>query len=138
MTNWKINQRIFKALGVKKDILGIDIPDNKIRPVIGPLYPAIVNQFYDLEDIYVPAKSYCVAVVYAIELANDFGGSVLDYLNDVDLLLDDKYYVPYTKDPHTYDSLLSDRAWIKSPMYNRIYEYYKKEMLLEGFHELSN
>jgi hypothetical protein len=135
MIDWKINQQIFKALGVKTDILGVDIPAGEIRPVIGPLYRAVVAQFYDLENIYVPAKSYCVAVVYATELVKDFGGSAIDYLNDAELLPDDRYYVPYNEDKYTYDSLLKDTAWIDSPMYTRIKDYYKKEILLEGFDE---
>jgi len=128
--NWKVNQKIFKALGTKTDILGVHIPSDKIKAG-GIDY--ITKQFYDLEYIYLPAKSYCVALVYATELAKDFGGEPIDYLGDEELLVDDIHYVPYYNDPDTYHTLLQDTSWHNSPMAERIKDYYRKEMLLEGF-----
>jgi hypothetical protein len=126
--NWKVNQKIFNALGIKNDILGVDVSADKIKTGNN-----ILAQFYDMEYVYVPAKSYCVALVYATELAKDFGGNPVDYLADEDFLADDIYYVPYYQDPATYHRLLQDATWHTSPMADKIREYYKKEMLLEGF-----
>jgi hypothetical protein len=133
MKEWKVNQRIFQSLGVKTDILGVHIPADKIEHVSGNQIPVVEIQFYDTEHIYLPAKSYCVALVYATELAKDFGGSVTDYLNDIELLPDDKYYVPYYKDETTYDYFLYNDSWITSPMADKIRQYYQQEVHLVGF-----
>jgi len=132
MQHWKINQRIFDALGTKKDILGVHIDNNKIIKKYDNLVNVIQQQFYDLDNIFIPAKSYCVALVYATELTKDFGGSVLDYLNDSELLLNDIYFVPYNKTPDVYNYFLTNTAWQSSPMSDRIRQYYREEIHLEG------
>lgn len=128
MVDWKINQQIFKLLGRKTDILGEHIHDVKSGGA-----ELIDHQFYDMETIWVPAKSYCVALVYAHELANDFGGTPAEYLRDPELLVDDKYYVPYDADSETYDKFLKDMTWINSPMADKIRDFYRQEIHLEGF-----
>lgn len=132
MLDWKVNQKIFEAIGTKTDILGVHIPASQIKPVQGNLVDAIEQQFFDLENIFVPAKSYCVALVYAGELAKDYGGSMLDYLRDPELLTNDIYYCPYDKDPLVYDYFLSKTNWQYSPMAERVKDYYRKEIHLEG------
>lgn len=132
MQNWKVNQRIFEFLGEKKDILGVHIPGDKIKVVTGDLITAIQKQFYDMEYVSVPAKSYCVALVYAVELTKDFGGSVLDYLGDAELLLNDIHFVPYSQAKDVYDYFLVNTEWQSSPMADRVKEYYRQEILLEG------
>lgn len=132
MLSWKVNQKIFDALGTKTDILGVHIPASQIKTVQGDLVSAIEQQFYDLENIFVPAKSYCVALVYALELTKDYGGTVLDYLNDAELLLNDIYFKPYHADKPVYDYFLEHTDWQQSPMAQRIRDYYAKEIHLEG------
>ena len=132
MQSWKINQLIFDAIGKKNDILGIHIPNDKIKYINDNLIETIKKQFYDLEYIFLPAKSYCVALVYSIELSKDFKGSPIDYLKDPDLLLHDRYFVPYDKDPNTYDVFLENISWKDSPMAKKIKLYYNQEILLEG------
>ena len=132
MLDWKVNQKIFEAIGTKTDILGVHIPASQIKPVQGNLVDAIEQQFFDLENIFVPAKSYCVALVYAGELAKDYGGSMLDYLRDPELLTNDIYYCSYDKDPLVYDYFLSKTNWQYSPMAERVKDYYRKEIHLEG------
>jgi len=133
MLNWKINQKIFEALGTKTDILGIHIPADKVKPVTGDLIQAIQEQFYDLENIFVPAKSYCVALVYASELTKDFGGRMTDYLIDTELLLNDIHYEHYNIRPEVYNYFLTNTAWQQSPMADRVRKYYQQEIHLEGF-----
>ena len=133
MLNWKINQKIFDALGTKTDILGVHIPIDKVKPVSGDLIQAIQQQFYDLENIFIPAKSYCVALVYASELTKDFGGSITDYLMDPELLLNDVHYEPYNARPDVYNYFLSNATWQQSPMTDRVKNYYRQEIHLEGF-----
>ena len=135
MQNWKINQRVFEAVGIKNDILGVHIPQDKIFHSKENLIETIINQFNDLENIFVPAKSYCVALVYAEELVKDYGGNVIDYLSDQELLLNDIYFVPYDDDKETYDYFLKDHSWKDTIMAQRIKEYYKKEIHLEGIED---
>jgi hypothetical protein len=132
MLDWKINQRVFEAVGVKNDILGIHIPNDKIIYSKENLIETIKKQFNDLENIFIPAKSYCVALVYAHELVKDYGGIVTDYLSDNELLLNDIHFVPYINDNVTYDYFIKNTSWIESPMTVRIKEYYMKEIHLQG------
>jgi hypothetical protein len=131
MLDWKINQKIFEALGTKNDILGVHIPLDRIKVVDGNQIHYVNIQFYDLEYVYLPAKSYCVALVYAAELTKDFGGTMIDYLSDKELLLNDIYFVPYTEDSSTYDYFIYRDEWQTSPMAAKIKDYYKKEIYLE-------
>lgn len=132
MLEWKVNQKIFDAIGTKTDLLGVHIPTDKIVHVTDDLITTIIKQFDDLEYIYVPAKSYCVALVYAHELVKDYGGTMIDYLSDNELLLNDIYFVPYNKDANTYNYFIEHAEWVDSPMAMRIKEYYLKEVHLEG------
>lgn len=133
MQNWKVNQRIYQALGVKTDILETDIDKHKIKPVTGDLIAAIDQQFNDCEYIWIPAKSYCVALVYATELAKDYGGDVQKYLDDAELLLDDCYFCRYSNNLLVYNHFLQHTHWLTSPMSQLIRKYYQKEIHLEGF-----
>ena len=132
MQNWKINQQIFEAIGIKNDILGVHIPQDNIFYSNENLIETIMNQFSDLKNIFIPAKSYCVALVYADELMKDYGGNVIDYLSDQELLLNDIHFVTYDKNKETYDYFLKNDSWKSTPMAQRIKEYYKKEIHLEG------
>lgn len=139
MQDWKINQKIFDAIGIKQDILGVHISDEYILHVDhADLIPCINKQFENLVDIYIPAKSYCVALVYAAELTKDYGGSMIDYLSDQQLLFNDLHFVPYTQDQNTYDYFMQHTHWIQSPMADKIREYYRKEIHLEGINEHHN
>jgi hypothetical protein len=65
----------------------------------------------DIGWIY-PSKSYMVAICYSRWLVQYFGGTYMDYLDDMDLLHgNDPYYVRYSEDPKTYDLLLDIVGW---------------------------
>lgn len=133
MLPWKINQKIYSALADKKDLLGIHIASDKLRTVQGDLISAINRQFYDCDFFWIPAKSYCVALVYAVELAKDFGGLPQGYLNDSELLPEDQYFSCYDHNPTVYDWFLIRSHWHQAPMTELIKQYYRKEVHLEGF-----
>lgn len=135
MLPWKINQKIYSALAEKKDLLGIHISQDKIRTVKGDLIAAINRQFYDCENIWIPAKSYCVALVYANELTKDYGGQIVTYLNDPELLPQDQYFCCYQDSPIVYDWFLVNTHWHSSPMTELIKKHYCKEIHLEGFEQ---
>lgn len=133
MQDWKVNQKIFNALGVKTDLLGINIPADKIRPVSGNLIAAIDHQFNDCDHIWIPAKSYCVALVYATELVKDYGGTIYQYLDDSDLLPDDCYFSCYSENVEVYNYFITNTHWHTSALIDRIKDYYRREIHLEGF-----
>ena len=136
MQDWKINQKIYRSLAVKQDIIGVHIPIDIIKSVNGSLTAAITQQFYDLKYIWIPAKSYCVALIYAYHLSKDYGGNITDYLDDSELLIDDQYFVRYSDDKDTYDAmLLNVEYFIHSPMADKIFNYYKKEIRLDDFNQ---
>lgn len=132
MLDWKINQQVFNLIGTKTDVIGVHISHDNVKHIEGDQVSAIQEQFQDLVNIFIPAKSYCVALVYAHELARDYGGTVVDYLSDSELLLNDKYFVPYTVDPTTYNYFIKNTEWQSTPMAVKIKDYYRKEIHLEG------
>jgi hypothetical protein len=132
MTEWKTRQEIYHRLNTEftddlntKDIeLSSNIIDNAVR---------YFNET-DIGWIY-PAKSYMVGICYARWLAEKFGGSSIEYLEDPDLLFgNDPYFVQYSADPETYDKILNligdwqfaqDRGMIPD-----VYEYFLEEFML--------
>jgi hypothetical protein len=132
MTEWKTRQEIYHRLNTEftddlntKDIeLSGNIIDNAVR---------YFNET-DMGWIY-PAKSYMVGICYARWLAEEFGGSSIDYLEDPDLLFgNDPYFVQYSADPETYNKILNsvggwefaeDRGMIPD-----VYEYFLEEFML--------
>jgi hypothetical protein len=134
MQDWKINQKIYQSLAVKQDILGEHISNDIIRFDNSDLICSIKKQFNDLDIIWLPAKSYCVALVFAYYLSKEYGDTIASYLNDDQLLLDDMYFVPYFKNKKVYDALIAEiESLITTPMAMKIYNYYRKEIHLEGF-----
>lgn len=59
------------------------------------------------DQLYYPGKTYAIAVAYACWLKKEFGGLLINYLKDPDLLFDDPYFIPYKSDPKTYDLILT-------------------------------
>lgn len=55
-----------------------------------------------------PAKSYAVAIIYAVLIQEYFGTEIKESLNDDDLFWGtDKYFVPYSNGQEIYDRVLS-------------------------------
>lgn len=68
-----------------------------------------IRQWHNTDAIITfPSKSINVAVIYSTLLADIFGGTVLDYLSDPDLMYGmDKYYKPYPEYQTEYDAMMS-------------------------------
>lgn len=105
MQEWKIRQEIYHRMTTEYDddlktkdvVISDDIVDNAIRYFndrnIGWIYPA---------------KSYMVAILYSKWLSEHFGGKLLDYLVDPDLLHgNDPYYKTYNEAKDLYDEIFS-------------------------------
>lgn len=70
------------------------------------LIQQVVNFFKTESKLVYPAKSYFVAIVYAKCLEKYFNIPFYEALDYKDLLVDDKFFVPYSKDKDTYDIIL--------------------------------
>lgn len=129
MQEWKANQ-------INHHLLATDHTDdlNKVDVVMRPdtVVADALRHFNEyVEEWIYPAKSYAVAICYANWLSEDFGEGFYNVLDDPDLLYgNDPHFVPYSKDPETYDLILSQLKWKDDKgMVPDIYEYYKAEML---------
>lgn len=61
----------------------------------------------DLPELIYPSKSYSVAIIYAYLLQKHFNEGFFESLNDPELFCsNDKFFVPYSSDPRTYDAII--------------------------------
>lgn len=90
------------------------------------------------EVIVYPQKSYAVALVYAKLLEKYFGEPFYDALNHPSLLLGDKFFVPYSKNPDLYNRVIAkmdeQKLWdFENNTLDTVQatvNYFKKEFLL--------
>lgn len=91
-----------------------------------------------------PAKSYNVAVIYATLLVHHFGGLVEEYLDDPSLLLNDRYFKPYSERKVEYDWLIAKYGDYNTLICSEILsvqktiEYFNQEFLIgsELYHHI--
>jgi len=127
MKDWKARQAAFHLIHKEytDDLNKVDIvvSDNIIEDALRHF-----NEYVD-QWIY-PAKSYAVAICYAKWLERDYRENFYEVLDDPGLLFNnDPYFVPYSEDKETYDTILSKLDFKEDKgMVPDIYEYYKEEM----------
>ena len=66
----------------------------------------VVDFFFGGSQLIFPAKSYFVAIIYAKCLERYFGIDFYEALDTEDLLVDDKYFLPYSQNSMVYDIIL--------------------------------
>jgi len=109
MEEWKVRQEIYHRLHNEFD----DDLNTKHIELSKDIVKDALRYFSerDIGWIY-PSKSYMVAICYARWLAKEFGGRPLEYLDDESLLFgNDPYFVTYSNDPKTYNSILNNIGW---------------------------
>jgi hypothetical protein len=109
MEEWKVRQEIYHRLHSEFD----DDLNTKHIELSKDIVKDALRYFSerDIGWIY-PSKSYMVAICYARWLAKEFGGRPLQYLDDESLLFgNDPYFVTYSNDPKTYNSILNNIGW---------------------------
>ncbi|MNP65170.1 hypothetical protein D3C76_1607400 [compost metagenome] len=84
-----------------------------------------------------PAKSYAVAIIYAHKLNEIYNIPIVAVLNDPDLFLgQDPYFVPFSKDPTTYQNIMARLKkvpnWINSGWAPQSVEYCLLECTEKG------
>jgi hypothetical protein len=105
MKEHKIRQEIYHRLNTEYD----DDLKNFNAVVSDDVVNDAVKYFTsrDIGWVY-PGKSYMVGICYAKWLAEEFGGDVMEYLSDSELLYNnDPYFKPYQEDKDTYDNILA-------------------------------
>lgn len=91
----------------------------------------VINFFKTESKLVYPAKSYFVAIVYAKCLEKYFNISFYEALDYNDLLFDDKFFVPYSKDKDTYDKIIHQIGDIfQYQSINKTLNYFKQEFLI--------
>lgn len=109
MEEWKVRQEIYHRLHNEFD----DDLNTKHIELSKDVVKDALRYFYerDIGWIY-PSKSYMVAICYSRWLAKEFGGRPLEYLDDESLLFgNDPYFVTYSSDIKTYNSILNIIGW---------------------------
>lgn len=132
MTNdWKIRQEIYHKLNNNHDddLNNVDIIECDNSQILDYALEYFKND--KLGWVY-PAKSYVVAICYANWLSEDFGGDFYEYLDDPELLYqNDPYFIPYSLDKHTYDSIICNIDLKKSSgIVPDIRTYYEQEFMI--------
>lgn len=139
ISEWKMWQQMYDAL-VKEHTDARE------------LHPRVYKPF-DVEDAlnYVreqgevgvyPAKSYMVAIIYAVMIENTYGDPIRQTLDDPDLFLgQDDDFVRYSENKFTYDYLLDQLAkipnWIEGGWAPKTVEYFHAECTQEGYEKLA-
>jgi hypothetical protein len=89
-----------------------------------------------------PGKSYIVAIIYATMINRVYGDDFFKLLDDPDLLYgQDDFFVPYSKDKETYDSILEQLKsipnWIEGGWAPKTVEYFYLECTELGVNSIN-
>lgn len=96
------------------------------------LIQQVVNFFKTESKLVYPAKSYFVAIVYAKCLEKYFNIPFYEALDYKDLLFDDKFFIPYSKDKETYDIILGKIGDIfQYTSIDKTVNYFKQEFIVD-------
>ena len=137
--NWKLRSKIYHMMTPDT---GDDLRNEEIVEEWDPEIISARAEFYwkkQTKELYYPGKSYAIATTYAILLSENFGGEILDYLKDEDLLAkNDPYFKPYSEDNYriynsiipTYFHILKSKPEDYSENFKRSLDYFYKEFLL--------
>jgi hypothetical protein len=96
------------------------------------------------KELYYPAKSYAIGLIYSLLLVKHFGGELLTYLDDPLLLFgNDPYFKPYRQNKSVYDELIEKfppeaihRPRQFAENFQKTVDYFYKEFLLEQGDEI--
>jgi hypothetical protein len=135
MKEWKANQVLYHRLTQVHTDAVENFPTRLDDNAVG----AALDYFYNPQDESVyPGKSYAVALIYARLLRDHFGENFYEVLSDPELLYNnDEYFVPYHRDPQTYDAILTAVGGVDAiPLSGRWVDYtvryFRDECLAEA------
>lgn len=151
--HWRYRRTTYYALNPmleQTDLLGVDegdyVNEGKTYPVIirddNIVEDALEYMFGEPEALVYPAKSYAIAMIYALFLATEFGGlhqmTPFDFLAQKDLLPGDPHFAPLTKDNKELYREIAKRSSDRLPWSEKLsawgqktLQYWKKEFMLD-------
>jgi len=92
-----------------------------------------VDFFENGSELIYPAKSYFVAIIYAKLLEKYFNENFYSALNYNDLLIDDKYFKPYSQAKEVYDGILKQlKSILDYDSTENTKTYFYQEFLING------
>ncbi len=141
MKKWQVRQQIYQQI-FSDEGFGDDLKDQKIIEEWEPskiIQRALEYPRIQRDHLYYPAKSYAVAITYALLLAKHFGEDFYEVLKNESLLgANDPYFVTYEKSQDIYDAILADfpRDAVDSPQnfsldFQKTCHYFYLEFLLD-------
>lgn len=93
------------------------------------------------KELIYPAKSYAIAIIYALSLKEEFGGNLFGYLKSTDLLIGDPHFEPmqdsnfeiYMSIVETLMRDIEDRDWPKrlGTWAKMTHNYFLQEFMLD-------
>ena len=108
------------------------LPYTEIKMNNKQLVDTVVDFFNNESKLIYPAKTYFVAIVYAKMLEKYFNIPFYEGLSQDDLLIEDKWFIPYKKSQDTYDAIIKqipeDFLTLKSTRKTR--QYFSEEFLI--------
>ena len=140
MKEWQIRHKIFHQVFKGTD-LGDDLSKETIIEDFSKekiIKKALEYPLIQTRELYYPAKSYAVGIIFAKLLEHYFEEDFLECLNNDKLLYEnDPYFVVYSKDKETYDEiiksfpfeLLAKKEKCSQNLLKTI-EYFEKEFLI--------
>lgn len=136
---WKMWQQVYNNLVTEhsdarhlhKRVMSEEIVENALRYI----------QVQDDYGIY-PAKSYIVAIIYAVMIQRTYGDDLYESLNDPDLLYgQDEFFIPYSQDKANYDAILERLAmipnWLNGGWAPKTVEYFHLECTQAGIESIN-
>jgi hypothetical protein len=133
---WKERRKLSYLINEFDDI---DLPHRHIDITDQELVKMIVHFFKTESLLIYPAKSYFVAIVYAYCLEKYFNENFYSVLDDPELLIDDMYFIPYSRHKYIYNRVLEQIGDIgQYDSINKTVEYFKQEILWEDIYGTDN
>jgi hypothetical protein len=110
MKEWQIRNQTFKML-----FSGTDLGDRLENEIVvedfsneSIIEKALEYPVSSATELYYPAKSYAVAIIFALLLKKEFGEDIYFSLSDPELLNgDDPYFKTYSESKDIYDKILA-------------------------------
>lgn len=141
MKEWKVRSKIYHAMvteyddDLSKEIVVENYDEDEI------IRRALQYPIAQTVELYYPAKSYAVAIIFAYLLEQEFDEDFYESLQDANLLFEnDPYFKPY-EDYHIeiYNRIIDDFPFylfkdptLGSKNFQLTVEYFYKEMLLHA------
>lgn len=108
MKEWQIRQEVYHRT---HDVLDFHADGEEVIHKEEQLVELVAAYFIQPwpDQLLYPAKTYAVAVIYAVLISHYFGDDVLEALNCPSLLYNnDHHFVTYDQNPSVYDQIIQN------------------------------